>query len=87
MDEGHNINTAERLVVAQTMAALMTAAYHADVMLEGRLREDFIALARNTLAEQGVLNIGTAATEEGPRNVFADGKLLTPDGSEWDLSG
>jgi len=75
----------EQQNVARTLEALMHSAQMADTMLEGRLREDFLAMTRAKLEEIGMLGVGTAAEDDGPRNVFQDGKLVTPDGSEWDL--
>lgn len=80
------IPVVERAMFAHTVASLMTAAKVCDDLHDGRLREDFITLAQRTLAEAGVLGCGTAATDDGPRNIFQDGKLKTPDGTEWDLS-
>ena len=60
---GHAIMAADVHRASGTLASLMAAAKAADDMQEGRLREDFITLARIILHDVGALGIGTRELE------------------------
>ena len=78
----------ERAIVAHNLKCFMDAAKAAHDIDEGRMREDFLALAQAQLAEINADNSGSRAAgddDKGPRAVFNGSKLVAPNGTEWDL--
>lgn len=77
----------KRQSIAKTLEALMASAHHAHDVDEGRLREDFLVLARQQLAMIGADGIGTRRDEDddGPRTVFDGDKMIAPNGTEWSI--